>query len=78
MTEKPKAQATAPEAAELPSGVKLRHTLKGHQDQVLRVAFDPQGKTLASGSADYTVKLWDVQNGGKPLGTLKGHVNRVL
>jgi WD40 repeat protein len=35
-----------------------RATLKGHDDHVLSVAFSPNGKTLASGRLDRTVKLW--------------------
>jgi WD40 repeat protein len=36
------------------------------------VAFSPDGKTLASGSDDNTIKLWDVAT-GKEQATLKGH-----
>ena len=36
------------------------------------VAFSPDGKTLASGSEDQTIKLWDVAT-GKEQATLKGH-----
>src|SRR3954449_9473355 len=61
---------------ELPPGVKLLRTLEGHQDTVTSVAFDPQGETLASGSADNTVKLWDARS-GKLLLTLEGHKDLV-
>ncbi len=61
---------------ELPPGVKLLRTLQGHQDLVLSVAFDPQGETLASGSNDNTVKLWEVRS-GKLIRTLEGHQDLV-
>jgi small GTP-binding protein len=40
------------------------------------VAFDPQGETLASGSQDATVKLWEALS-GKLLRTLEGHRHEV-
>jgi WD40 repeat protein len=40
------------------------------------VAYSPDGKTLASGSGDKTVKLWDVAT-GKNTATIKGHTEGV-
>ena len=36
--------------------------LTGHTNLVLGLAFAPDGRTLASGSWDRTVKLWDVES----------------
>ena len=43
-----------------------------HESPVNSVAWSPDGKTLVSGSADKTVKLWEAAT-GKLLATLQGH-----
>jgi small GTP-binding protein len=67
------------------SGVKLLRTLRGHGRTVrgvaiapsgLLLAIDPSGLLLASGSADRTVMLWDIQT-GELLRTLEGHKDYV-
>ena len=42
----------------------------GHAEAVLSVQFSPNGRYMASGSGDTTVRLWDLAT-GTPLHTLK-------
>ncbi|NMG18281.1 AAA-like domain-containing protein, partial [Brasilonema bromeliae] len=56
-------------------GLKERNRLEGHSSYVTSVVFSPDGKTLASGSRDNTVKLWNLN--GQLQHTLKGHSSYV-
>ncbi len=50
--------------------------LRGHTGPVIAVAWSPDGKWIASGSTDRTIKIWNAIT-GKELRTLVGHADRV-
>jgi WD40 repeat protein len=54
----------------------LKATLEGHRDCVISVSFSPDGLTLASGSGDTVIKLWNVLS-GELKATLEGHTHGV-
>ena len=51
------------------------YRIKGHTGDVNSLVFSPDGRTLATGSRDDTIGLWDVSTGatGENLHTLIGH-----
>jgi WD40 repeat protein/serine/threonine protein kinase len=58
------------------SGDEIIAPLKGHALWVNTAAFSPDGKRLATGSTDETIKIWDLTTGQEIL-TLRGHTAAV-
>jgi WD40 repeat protein len=54
----------------------LVRLLTGHRGSVNSVAVNPDGRTIVSGSNDYTVAVWDLESGNL-LRRLKGHEDEV-
>ncbi|KAJ3100215.1 hypothetical protein HK100_004741, partial [Physocladia obscura] len=52
------------------------NTLEGHKDYVNSIAISLDGKFIASGSSDNTVKIWDIQT-GMVINTFEGHSGSV-
>src|SRR2546421_449508 len=63
--------AAVPTPTPRPPGSVL-YTYRGHTDSVMTVAWSPDGSSIASGSADSTVRLWDVAT-GKQKYVYRGH-----
>jgi WD40 repeat protein len=60
------------------TGEPIGEPLSAHTEAVTRVTFSPDGNTLASGSGDGTIILWDVKT-HQPIGQrLSGHKGPVL
>ncbi|MDC0347272.1 WD40 repeat domain-containing protein [Planctomycetota bacterium] len=64
----PSAETEAPTIGE--------NTLSGHAGSVYSVSWSPDGRFLASGSGDRTIKIWNAATGREEK-TLRGHTNSV-
>lgn len=51
--------------------------LLGHTDAVYGISFSPDGRRLATGSYDQTIRLWDV-NSRRVVHVLKGHEDQIF
>jgi WD40 repeat protein len=58
------------------SSGQIRYTLEGNERLVTRIAFNQDGRTLASAGTDNITRLWDI-NTGKLLHLLKEHTSSV-
>lgn len=58
-------------------GLTLKYILRGHTDSINRIAWSPDGKFLASPSADGTVRIWDLSRGECKM-VLEGHLGYVM
>ncbi len=56
--------------------ISISKELKGHTSFINCLAISPDGKTLVSGSADNSIRLWNFAT-GQPLKTLTGHTSYV-
>ena len=63
-------------ACQTPPGGPLLFTLEGHKKAVNAIAIFPDGKRMASGSRDGTLKIWDLETRAE-LATLTGHTHIV-
>ncbi len=54
----------------------LLYTFIGHRGGVRSVSFSPNGRQIASGSSDTTIKIWDIHT-GRLQRTLRGHTDEV-
>ena len=56
--------------------IREKNSLSGHEEGISDIRFSPDGKTIASGSGDKTIKLWDAKT-GELIDTLEGHQDLV-
>ncbi|MEB3180268.1 MAG: protein kinase [Nostocaceae cyanobacterium] len=71
---------TVPKSQSQPTSLEsfvLAETLTGHSGVVRAVAVSPNGKIMVSGSADKTIKLWNLAN-REAIRTLNGHKDWVV
>jgi WD40 repeat protein len=54
----------------------LLSTLRGHTGEVYAIAFSPDGRWIASGGGDSTVKVWD-SGTEKVVRSFRGHIGIV-
>jgi len=59
---------------DLGSGKRVKK-MTGHVSSIYSLAFSAESSLLVSGSADWTVRCWDVKGSGGPKAKAKGFTN---
>ena len=60
----------------MPAG-SLAHVLEGHEGEISKVAFNPQGTRVMTASSDKMCKLWAADTGSCAQ-TLEGHTDEIF
>ncbi|XP_072993803.1 uncharacterized WD repeat-containing protein C2A9.03-like isoform X1 [Typha latifolia] len=56
---------------------KTVHDLKGHLDYSFASAWNPDGRTFATGNQDKTCRIWDVRNLSESVAVLRGNLGAI-
>ncbi|KAI0496989.1 hypothetical protein KFK09_023315 [Dendrobium nobile] len=56
---------------------KTIHDLQGHQDYSFASAWNPDGRTFATGNQDKTCRVWDVRNLSKSVAVLRANLGAI-
>jgi WD40 repeat protein len=53
------------------------HELRGHIDYSFASAWNPDGRTFATGNQDKTCRIWDARNLSKSVAVLRGNIGAI-
>lgn len=68
--------STKPAANDPSKGLSIQKTFSKHFEPITAIGWSPDGRFLASGSVDETVKIWDADEGRLHC-TIEGHIERI-
>jgi len=51
---------------------------EGHTDEVWSVAFSPDGRRIASGARDQSIRIWDAETRKLTVSDITKHMNAVI
>jgi WD40 repeat protein len=60
------------------TGASIGQPMEGHHDAIVSISFSPDGKQIASGSQDKTIRLWSVETHASIGQPMEGHNNVIF